>query len=373
LLGGIKSKAESFVYFQNNSSLSFSVTSTQTGPHEMDSDEWWGMNNATISPWQLNTNVLWTNRNIGIHNSTDFFLTTTLKSGADSIQLKLQLNGNFIGSDIWHSLSGPSFSHPWYSDRDFHAATFNLNGKTVTVKYTAYAAGTYDDFLFVIQEEDPFPVAANELADSTMLNLLSYNIYMLTPPISLTNQSTRATYLSNHVHDYDVLIINEAFDNSARDILTNNLSPEYPYATPVVDAPGSLEDGGVLIYSRWPIEYSEQIVYDDCDGNDCLASKGAMYVRINKLGKKYHIFGTHLQAWPDPVNIATRQLQMMQLKIFVDGLSIPVNEPIIIGGDLNVDKVLNIQNEYNQMFTILNTEEPVYQGELSRIPRLCDV
>lgn len=354
--------AESFLYFQNNSSLSFAVSTSQTGPHNMDSDEWWGMSSGTINPWQLETNLLWTNRNVGIHNGTDFFLTATLTSGGQSIDLKLRLNGNFVGSDLWQSSAGPGFSHSWYSDRNFHQETFTLNGKTVTLKYTAYAAGTYDDILFVLQEHDPFPVLASDLTDPAILNVLSYNIFMLTPPISLSDQGTRAEYIHQHVSGYDVIIINEAFDNAARATLTTNLSAEYPYYTAVVDEALSFEDGGVLIYSRWPIELSNHIVYDDCDGDDCLAAKGAMYARINKLGKKYHVFGTHTQAWPDAANVATRQAQMTQMKNFADSYAIPSNEAVIYGGDFNVEKIANYLNEYDDMFTILNTEEPNYLG-----------
>lgn len=355
-------QAESFVYFQNNSSLSFTVNSSQSGPHTMDSDEWWGMTGGTINPWQLSTNVLWSNRNEGIHNGTDFFLTATLTSGSESISLKMRLNGNFIGSDMWHSLDGPGFSHPWQDDRNFHEQSFSINGKLVTVKYTAYASGTYDDILYVIQEHDPFPVPTSDLNNPDVLNVLSYNIYMLTPPISFTNQSTRAAYIHQHVSGFDAIIINEAFDNSARDLLTSNLEIEYPYYTTVVDGSGYPEDGGVLIYSRWPIEDSDQIVYDDCDADDCLAAKGVKYARINKLNKKYHLFGTHMQAWPDPVNIATRQAQMAQLKNFQNTLNIPADEPVILGGDFNVEKIANASNEYDMMFSILNTAEPTYMG-----------
>jgi endonuclease/exonuclease/phosphatase family metal-dependent hydrolase len=354
--------AESYIYFQNNSSLSFSVNSQQTGSHTMDSDEWWGMNGGTISPWQLETNVLWSNRNEGIHNGTDFFLATTLTSGNESIHLKMKLNGNFTGSDMWQSLEGPVFNQPWYRDSNFHQQTFVLNGKTVTVKYTAYTTGSYDDILFVIQEQDPFPVPTADLVNPYAINVLSYNIYMLTPPISFTAQDTRAEYIHEHVSGYDVLIINEAFHNSARNTLTGYLNMEYPYYTDVVDESGSTEDGGVIIYSRWPIEYSEDIVYSNCDAEDCFAAKGAMYVRIDKLGNKYHVFGTHTQAWADADNVATRQAQMTQLKNFVDAKNIPTTEAVILGGDFNVEKTANYLNEYGQMFTILNTEEPIYQG-----------
>lgn len=361
LLCSFGSHAVSYIYFQNNSSLSFTVSCAQTGTHIMEPSEWWGYS-GNVDPWQLNSNLLWSNRDEGIHNGDDFYLTATLTSGSESIDLQMKLHGNFIGSDMWLSAAGPGFDHTWFYDQDFHQETFMLNGKLMTLKYASYFTGGYDDILYVLEEIDPFPILASDLTDENVLNVLSYNIYMLTPPIALTDQGTRANYIHQHVHDYDVLIINEAFDNDARAVLTANLVAEYPYYTDVVDESGSLEDGGVILYSRWPIEYSEDIVYTDCDGDDCLAAKGAMYARINKLGKTYHVFGTHTQAWPDAQNVATRQAQMAQLKSFVDSKNIPANEAVILGGDFNVEKVANFMGEYDAMFTILDTSEPDYLG-----------
>ena len=328
----------------------------------MESNEWWGMS-GSIDPWEFDTNVLWSNRNSGVHNGDDFFFTVALTSGSETVNLKMKLTGTFTSSDMWASLDSPGFSHPWYGDNSFHEETFTMNGKTMTCKYTAYFTGGYDDIRFVIQEHDPFPLLASDLADENVLNVLSYNIYMLTPPIAFTDQEDRATYIHEHVEGYDVLVINEAFDNSSRDILTANLLAEYPYNTGVVDEPTALEDGGVIIYSRWPITYSEDIVYDECDGDDCLAAKGAMYAEVDKLGTSYHIFGTHTQAWPDAENVVTRQAQMAQLKAFVDSKNIPSDEAVIYGGDFNVEMTANFMNEYDDMFPILNASIPTYSGQ----------
>lgn len=355
------SAQKSYIYFQNNSSLSFSVNAVQTGTHTMDGDEWWGMTGA-INPWQLNTSMLWSNRESGVHNGDDFYLTVTLNSGGEDIQLKMHLNGSFIGSDMSQSIEVPGFTDSWYSNNDYHQATFDMGGKTFTLKYTSYFTGGYDDILFVLQEHDPWPVPVGDVDNPDVLNVLSYNVFMLSPPISLSDQGTRANYIHEHISGYDIIIFNEAFDNSARSDLTDNMIAEYPYYTDVVDESGSTEDGGVIIFSRWPIEYSEDIVYDDCDAEDCLAAKGVMYARIDKMGEKYHVFGTHTQAWPEEQNVITRQAQLTQFKNFMLSLEIPENEAVIYGGDLNVDKIANHLNEYNEMFTILNAHEPDYIG-----------
>lgn len=347
-----------YLYFQNNSGLAFTYATKQFGPHTMDPGEWSGAMTGNVAPWAVDQNLLWTNRDQGVHNGDDFFFDVKLFAGNDSIVLKLKLNGNFTGSDLWQSASGPGFSHPWYGDNIFHTEPFTFLGKQFTLKYTAEFTGGDDDVRFALQEESPWPIPA---ADDYTFDVLSYNLYMLTPPIAYTDQSERAAIIPNHIAGYDALILSEVFYNSARDsILVPGLSSAYPFHTAVVDVGGSSEDGGVMILSKWPILSSTHIVYDSCDGSDCLAAKGAMYAKIDKNGVNYHLFGTHTQAWQ--TGLIYRQAQFRQLRGFIDALNLPSTEAVLVGGDLNVDKILNNQNEYGAMFSILKAEEPRYQG-----------
>ncbi|MCP4125051.1 MAG: sphingomyelin phosphodiesterase, partial [Bacteroidetes bacterium] len=336
--------AETYLYFENSTSLNFSVSSVQTGEHTLGSDEWWH-STADVAAWQNETNLLDVNRNEGIQNGTNFYLTTTLSNAAFSIDLKLKLNGNFVGSDIWSAASGPGFSHGWTGGNNFHSSVFTVNGRQYELKYTFYFSGVYDDILFTLHEFDVFKTDAAELADPYILNVLAYNTYMLTPPIAFSDQGTRAQHIDEAVHDFDAILIQEVFDNSARSTLLGQLASEYPYQTAVIDLPNLLEDGGIMIVSRWPIEYSQQMTWNDCNTPDCLANKGVMYARINKLGKKYHLFSTHQQAFNSNDDVAVRNLQMQQFNAFIDAQNIPVDEAVIFGGDMNVDKHTNKLNE----------------------------
>lgn len=353
--------ATSYIYFQNNTSLPYSVRVSQYGGSLSASN--WAANASSLTAWQKSTEVLQTSRNSGITNGVDFFYDIIIKNGTDSITLKVKLNGNFVGSDMWQSCAVQGFTDAWYNDRNFHEHTFSMQGKTFTLKYYAYFTGGDDDILYVLHEHDPFPVNSADLTDPNKINILSYNIYMLTPPVAYTDQNERAAALPAQIHGYDAIIFSEAFYNDARD---NDLLPaltiEYPYFTPVVNAGTFNDDGGVFIASRWPIDTFAQIVYDDCDGSDCLAAKGVMYAKIDKMGKPYHIFGTHTQAWPDPIDVATRILQFQQLNRFIDTLNIPANEAVLVGGDLNVDKITNNMGEYDGMLDSLNALEPTYLG-----------
>jgi endonuclease/exonuclease/phosphatase family metal-dependent hydrolase len=353
--------AQTWVYFENNSSLSFSVSIQQFGTHTLSPGEW-NPSASSITPWEAQKEIMWTNRNTGIHNGDDFFFDMHLISGSDSITLQLKLTGTFTASNMWISAQGPSFSHPWYGDNNFHDATFSLNGKVYTLKYHAYFTGGYDDIFFALQEEDPYPINFADTSDANTFNVLAYNIFMLTPPIGISDQDTRAAVIPDHIHGYDAIIFSEAFYNAARNTLQTGISAEYPYMTAVVDNGVLNDDGGVFIASRFPIMNSSQIVFSDCNGSDCLAAKGVMYAKINKLGKTYHLFGTHTQAWNTATDVATRILQFKEMDQFISSQNIPSTEAVIIGGDLNVDMIANNLGEYDGMLDSLNLLEPSYIG-----------
>ncbi|HML19733.1 MAG TPA: sphingomyelin phosphodiesterase [Candidatus Dependentiae bacterium] len=93
---------------------------------------------------------------------------------------------------------------------------------------------------------------------------------------------------------------------------------------------GFIGNGGVIIVSKWPIEVAREWIYGQGSGEDKFAKKGCVYARINKNGKHYHIFGTHLDT---DSGIADKQLRWA--KQFITDQQIPTNEPVIFTGDLN--------------------------------------
>src|SRR5690554_355735 len=141
--------------------------------------------------------------------------------------------------------------------------------------------------------------------------LLSYNVYMLPEVLAAWNHHGRAQMIaqSDMIKGHDAVILQELFDNNPADALLNGLQAEHPHQTPVLGRTTSgwdatlgaysnatIEDGGVAIVSRWPIEEQIQYVYKEGCGADYLSNKGFVYARINKNGENYHVIGTHAQA-----------------------------------------------------------------------------
>lgn len=173
----------------------------------------------------------------------------------------------------------------------------------------------------------------------------------------------RAAIIADNIlaspHDYDILCLNEVFDEDARDVLSSRLEGKYPYQVTKADLmytrivrPGllndisntvfdlafepllnvatlfalKLEDSGLFFASRWPFDLlpvPQAIVdaigapeaaelfpdgllavdfttYGDCTGGfmaDCRASKGVLWARVRKDDyTAVDVFATHTQA-----------------------------------------------------------------------------
>jgi phospholipase C len=214
-----------------------------------------------------------------------------------------------------------------------------------------------------IVENNKFYVLVEE-NEAFELSVLTYNV-MLLPKFTFPNhmQDHRADKIPGILKEqgqWDVVIFNEAFSNEARVRLTILMAMYgYYYYTEVVDKSGNLENGGVFIHSRYPIETTSMLIYDDCTGTvECGANKGAVYVKIEKDGQYAHIFGTHLQSDRGPKESAVREKQLRQLANFAKTLTSEAkerSEPVIFAGDFNFC-YYNDNFEYKRALGILNAE-----------------
>lgn len=354
----------SFVYFQNNTDQTIYIESYQSGGNTL-SSSYWDATEDTLQPWQLSTEGLRVNRTNGITNGEDFFFEVLVHNGQDSVTLQLKLTGTLIDSDIWHSAKGDGFDHSWHSDGIFYEEQITFGGKSCVLKYQAALNGLYDDITYVIHDLEPY-TTADESTNPDALTVLTYNIFMLTPPISYSDQDIRAERMVHSVSEYDVVFLQETFDNSAReDYLVPQMETVFPYHTDVLDIPGTAnEDGGVMIFSKYSIELEIPYSYQNCYSYECLTNKGFMYAKVNKLGRPYHLIATHTQAFISEVEVTTRKAQIQEIRNFMDTVGIALNEPVIVGGDMNVDYYANHFGEYDSMYIYLNAIEPPFTGHM---------
>ena len=168
---------------------------------------------------------------------------------------------------------------------------------------------------------------------------------------------------------YDIIALNEVWDEDAKDHLAQYLSEQYPYFVKHVedvDEPVEIQqDSGLMLFSRFPfevlpqdtykvtnkssIEFSAQyegqpwnevafLEYDNCSGDDCLANKGVGYVRVRnpQTGRIYNVVFTHLNAG----DAETRRLQLQDVERLITSTMLPeqiASEDIFFLGDLNIN------------------------------------
>jgi endonuclease/exonuclease/phosphatase family metal-dependent hydrolase len=193
------------------------------------------------------------------------------------------------------------------------------------------------------------------------IKVMTYNVMLLNgavfPGIKHTDRvNWLVPQITSRHRDIDVFVFQEVFDEIARGRLQSKMADAgYPYMTELGFAP-LYDDAGVVIQSRYPIEVGllSSFPASMCSGADCLARKGVVYARVNKLGRRYHIFGTHLQAGNDS---ATRREQLVEMRNFANILPILPDEPVLMAGDFNIDMEGDV-SDYNYMLSTLRATFP---------------
>lgn len=212
------------------------------------------------------------------------------------------------------------------------------------------------------------------------LSIISYNTYHLPGIAAILHykederaklQSEIINSMSNSI---DVIAFQEGFNRSAERFLFNGIKGNFPYSTKLVGKYCSSQpywnstqgncsnsmfvtSGGVNIYSKYPIIEKHQYIFNNSARGtaDYSSNKGAIYIVINKNGKKYHIVSTHLQA--DQGSFNGSKIRMKQLKEISEWLkkfNISRNEPLIYSGDMNVE--YTDTKSYVKMQRILNSK-----------------
>lgn len=313
------------------------------------------------------------NRDIGVTDGHVFQVRTRVRTlDGHAIELRQRLRGQAIGSHMHQSVGDA----PEVDDRRRRTSAWVAGERVIPVHYQALAAGTgFDDLEFVFGASRPMPTPSG-----AGLRLLALNAYMV--PSFSEAIDARAHRLGQALGGYDVLVLGELFDDSARRVLLAALAGEYPYRTTVLNPDHGMEqDGGVVIASRWPILFQDELYYQGSSGADRLAAKGAMYARLQGPQGPLHVFGTHTQSAAHSLGDKAldgvlgvpvvsvldtprriRERQFAQLREFVEAQAVPLHETVILAGDMNVDFYSRGGAEYRRMLEILGAREvPVIQ------------
>ncbi|MFF8848294.1 sphingomyelin phosphodiesterase [Streptomyces sp. NPDC015127] len=212
--------------------------------------------------------------------------------------------------------------------------------------------------------------------------VLTHNLMLLPSGITDWEPDRRASIAAEagYLQPNGILVLTELFDNSATDeYLFPLLASHHPYRTPVIGRSSSgwdrttggyygtpLEDGGVVIASKWPIRHRAQHIYGGGCGADYWAAKGFAYAVIDAAGKRIHVVGTHLQA-DDPGCSGgeaawIRANQLNSIAGYLAQRSIPSGEAVVIAGDFNIPKA---SSEYIGLLDRLRVNSPQGSNDMT--------
>ena len=194
-------------------------------------------------------------------------------------------------------------------------------------------------------------------ATAPHLKVLTYNAFLMSKnlyPNWGQDHRAQAIPAADFFQGNDVVVLQEAFDNSSSEALKSRAAAQYPHQTPVVgrskdgwDATGGAysaltpEDGGVTLLSKWPVLRKEQYIYKDACGSDSYSNKGFVYAVLDVHGTKVHVVGTHTQSTGSGCAsgeaAADRAKQLKEVDAFLDAKNTPADEEVMVAGDLNID------------------------------------
>ena len=205
--------------------------------------------------------------------------------------------------------------------------------------------------LVVLMLSFTVPAAAEEV------KLLAYNVYLRPDPVGWFDyKAERFAELSEAVRSYDVVGLCEVFDNKLRKEWTELLSDTHPH---VIQPPKRQQgrhvvNGGIMIFSRYPIVFQEKIIYRQANNWDYFSDKGAIFARIElPSGKQFEVVLTHAQAGKDYHVERKTQLEQMQELVAKNSTG-----PTFLMGDFNVNDALD---EYNVMMNIFQHPRDLFR------------
>jgi len=195
------------------------------------------------------------------------------------------------------------------------------------------------------------------------LKILTWNIYMLPFCSQINGNCKRARGIAKELlmSDYDIIVLEEAFDFRARDILKEQLNKKYPYIYgPANDSFFSLRtSSGLWVLSSVPLMKLKEIRYKTRYGIDALARKGAVLFEGEWQGQNFQLAATHLQA-DSPDSIRRVQCQEISYKLLKKYAR--VNVPQIICGDFNIE--IDDKENYQFMLNTLDAHNGTIDGDI---------
>ena len=201
------------------------------------------------------------------------------------------------------------------------------------------------------------PIELKAVENDT-IKIVSWNIKMVPKVLGMFTKSARKKqkdrapriiqYLNNT--DFDIVILQELFDQSITKKFSKDLRTNYPYIlSPIKKGFTVKMTSGVMILSKYPYELIAHEIFGVSKKTDNSAQKACSLVKVNINGKKILVGGTHLDSRNEESRIL--QSRLTKEKIIVPFINDTV--PMFLAGDFNVNKP---SPSYDSLSTLFNLE-----------------
>jgi endonuclease/exonuclease/phosphatase family metal-dependent hydrolase len=206
-----------------------------------------------------------------------------------------------------------------------------------------------------------------------VVRLLSYNVKMLPGVFGDGDEDlARARQISAAilaaVPKYDVVCLQEVFDEEARAVFVKELVREFPFqVAKSSDHDIFNEDSGLFFASRIPISGHSFVEFEHATGEDLWSDKGIFGARLELGRATLLVFQSHLQSSIEYSDVRTRQLRQLRARVESALLRAPRTQATscIVCGDFNVvgerDPGLTMTGEYERMLANLGFPRDVYR------------
>lgn len=196
------------------------------------------------------------------------------------------------------------------------------------------------------------------------LKIMQYNVQMLKCHMFNVNWWKRGTHVIDHVItlqkelEVDVIVFNEIFFKRFYHDLKASLATYFPYSTPVVS--GNLHTnvdmawkpargitgrfhfatGGIVIFSKYPIMETYQLIFNYANGIEKFSSKGAVLAKIIKNGQCFNVVGTHFQSGSSEKDHMCRMKQGAELAQWIRSGFVAFNDSSNVSYDMPKGKIV---------------------------------
>lgn len=175
--------------------------------------------------------------------------------------------------------------------------------------------------------------------------IASHNLALsIGPPIVFNGAHARASRVADAFYaklkDVDVIFLQELVVHRQQ-VLSTYI--HHPYHTRKVSSNIFSKkirflSSGLAIVSKWPIVKQRSHVFTgETYHAETFMAKSVLYAKISTPVGYIHVLNTHINAWTAPKAVIARDSQAQQIGAFLTSLEIPTDEPVFLGGDLNMD------------------------------------